>query len=847
MLRLFIENREIELTENVQVAITKQFEDLSNPTNIINDWSKTVSIPFTENNNRIFGYIFRPDRKIVSGSNSNVGLYFNPLMKMNFRLEWDSSIVMVGYAKMTEITETDNGGFYSITLFGELGKVFQDIQKITFDTTTDDTDYLIDGNQYVAEYINRSLVYNSWNSEGQTTAALKKIGETGYSVTDIIGFAPNNSFSEGFDYTTFQASSDETNTFIDFFGDSFTQDTGISPETVIPNGLLPREVGEYRSYLQLPFVYWNKLFQIFQEKAQEITGYEFDLDADWFNSSNPYWYNLVYMLKPFSTKKEQGATNYYTLSSQDIMWSGSGWTTKHIAQTMSYYSDENIKLANAFNVFPVRFTTSKDYSLLSNFSLGLNLSVPAKIVSSVIYPTYLSNDNALKIEVELYDGSDVLKDSQKLLVCNSNYTGSKAGYDEIVICDSSQYTTGYDVFRINPILHFNVMEYNFSDSVTFKITAQWVNNNAPFKSNNADYTPNTTLRSNAQTLQIQIDTKSKSNSYFTLNDLWNNDFNLFGEILKYCKMYRISVSVDEFRKKIIFKPINKYFESYTVSNWTNKIDKSKNFVVTPITFENKYILFNYKDNGTKMGDEYNKKHGVNYGDYRLVTDYNFNSETKKLFNDDIECSITNTDNVLSFLNLGQHKILYSFPDEIYVYNKDKDNKQVSLFGCFFFHNGTANFSTDSSLNLVIPKISDDSNFMSRNTTYFYTFLQMDYVVSNKYPKLDIVRGNNLCVFNIPKENYTYLNNYSDKNSIYVNFWDKYLNERYNIQNKKITCYVNLKPTDYNNFKWNKFVLIDNQLCIVNKIYDYDVSSNESTKVDLITIQDISGYTTNNFT
>ena len=128
----------------------------------------------------------------------------------------------------------------------------------------------------------------------------------------------------------------------------------------------------------------------------------------------------------------------------------------------------------------------------------------------------------------------------------------------------------------------------------------------------------------------------------------------------------------------------------------------------------------------------------------------------------------------------------------------------------------------------------------------YTTIQTDYIRVSNYPHLDIVSDDNLCVFNIPKENYTYLNNYVGKNSIYSNFWENYLNERYNIQNKIITCYVMLTPTEYNQFKWNKFVKIGNQLCIVNKIYDYDMTSNQPTKVDLITIQDINGYTTTNY-
>ena len=49
--------------------------------------------------------------------------------------------------------------------------------------------------------------------------------------------------------------------------------------------------------------------------------------------------------------------------------------------------------------------------------------------------------------------------------------------------------------------------------------------------------------------------------------------------------------------------------------------------------------------------------------------------------------------------------------------------------------------------------------------------------------------------------------------------------------------------DWINFKFYHFVMIENVLYFVNKIYDYDITSSDSVKCDLITISDISGYTT----
>ena len=361
MVRLFIENNEVELDNTVQFAITKQFEDLSNPTDIINEWSKTISIPFTEKNNNLFGHIYCPDKVIVSGG--TIGVSFNPLLKLDFRLEWNNAVIMSGYAKMNQVKQTNGKGTYEITLFGILGKVFQEMQKITFDSSNSDSEYYIDGGKYVSETINKELVKQSWQSSGQTTDVLKETTDSGYSITDILGFAPNNSFNEGFDYKSYQPDLYVSKQFTEVLdATTFETDTGVSPSTAIPNGLQPREIGEFRSYLQLPWIYWNKLFKIFKTKAESVTNYKFYLDSSWFNTSNPYWNDLVYMLKPFNVKNGSRMENSYiasyynqTGSSSLHMWnfSNPSYTTTYNNNGFVYSTNyENISLYDSVNWHP---------------------------------------------------------------------------------------------------------------------------------------------------------------------------------------------------------------------------------------------------------------------------------------------------------------------------------------------------------------------------------------------------------------------------------------------------------------------------------------------------------------
>lgn len=868
MLRIFIENTELELDSSVQVAITKQFEDLSNPATVINDWSKTVSIPFTAKNNATFGHIYCADKLTLSRSGGNgplTGIYFDPYKKLNMRLQWGDAVVMTGYAKMNEIKQVAGKGTYELTLFGQLGKVFQEMMKITFDESSSDTDYIIDGSLYVDENMNKELVYKSWTSSGQEHETLypryfypsgssTPVSHPAYKVTDIIGFAPNNSFNDSFDYKAFQSSATGSTKFEDVLGTGFTQDTGISPDTAIPDGMLPREIGEFRSYLQLPYIYFNKLFKIFQAKAEAITGYQFDLDSEWFNEDNPYWYKLVYMLKNLSTLKNDTYRNSYRSSGNTSCVDPSD-TSKQWRYDFSPVSDylsfnpsqeQNSILApdHKHFVFPSNSVVNGTMSIHIKFQVATNLGSTQTLKirgNSVfvldLYATDGTNNTRIgricykDPNTGYYAGeSDYVIDVPSKSIPSGAYTWVLSDRDYTFQIPSTNFNGGQMAF------YWNLWGYNAE--ILVDGVSMFVNSN-----------PSTVILGDLTTIasvnDLYLSTTplvGRSYSRVTLNTLWDNDYNVFEQILNYCKMYRIGVSVDDVTKKIVFKPIHKYFQNYTVNNWTDKIDKTKDYKVTPITFEDKYVLFNYEDSDTKLGDEYRTKYGYDFGEYRLTTDYNFNEETNELF-EGINGSMVNTDNSLSWNTLYDHRIIYSMPAEITVYCKDDDRKYVDTFGQYYFHKGLAYWSTEEGLDMRSVGISDDSMLQQGANTFFYVQNQGPITGCTTYPFLDIVYGENMCLFNVPMLNYTYLQNYSGKKSLFKNFWERYLNERYNVQNKKITCYVDLRPNDYINFKWNKLVKLGNQLCVVNKIYDYDVSSNEPTKVDLLTIQNTSAYTT----
>lgn len=866
MTRLFIENKEIELDESVQFAITKQFEDLSNPTNIINDWSKTVSIPFTASNNAIFGHIYNPDRLIVVGSSDTLtGIYFDPLKKLDMRLQDGDNVLMTGYAKMNEIKYNKGKGTYEITLFGQLGKVLQEMSKITFDTTTDNTKYLIDGSKYLEEYINKELVYNSWKSTGQKQFNLQEkwfyimnpqTGETvkkpnlAYKVTDIIGFAPNNSFDNGFDHKTFQNKYSKFETFTSVLENTnFEEMTSVSPDSVIPNGLLPREIGEYRSYLQIPFIYWNKFFQMFNIKVKELTGYKIELDDTWFNSSNPYYYNLVMMAaRPYDNQSDDVYTNGYyfrILGGTDLRW-GSTWNVNRDGylgiSTNASDKNETYPLLNS-STFTI--TTNEKVSLSP---IKLIMQVPANFVNSSRKSITWKTDKTLQIKKEIINA-----DTNAIIDTTYAYYGPsvKPSYNTFTVPEESyEINASYNGWDI--ILPAQTITKNIGSATHLKVkyTARFNAgvDDTPWESNGSTYNPGSSKISslypysdmNAVTISFPVTTGTK----ITFNDLWNNEFGPFSEIIKYCKIFRIAISVDDANKTIKYTRQNTYFNSYGILDWTDKIDLSKDYTIKPISFENKYVLFNYEKSDLKGQEDYQKRFGYNYGEKVLNTNYNFNSETKKLFEKEkVYTSINNSDNVLSWTSLYNNKqIVYTNSGELFVLCKDKDDKYKKQFGNYFFFQGLASFSTQSPMRDVV--ITDDSDLQLDNNIRCYG-QTWNYTDVTTYPKLTTIWTDNgqkkLCIFNKPSMTYSTAQDFTNAKGIYDLFWKNYLDERYSIQNKILTCYLRLSKTDFVNFKFSNFVKIGNMLYFVNKIYDFNVESNGTTKVDLISIQDINGY------
>ena len=184
------------------------------------------------------------------------------------------------------------------------------------------------------------------------------------------------------------------------------------------------------------------------------------------------------------------------------------------------------------------------------------------------------------------------------------------------------------------------------------------------------------------------------------------------------------------------------------------------------------------------------------------------------------------------------------------FKKDGDKKSdLNVSGAFAFRGGNSLLQQTSSFNSYI---SDDTQYQKENNIYCYTFLSDKSILITEYAIIDFVYDTDTkqygCLFNMPSKVYANEtairpNGYrGDAVFIYDGFWKRYIEERYNVNNKKLTAYFDLTPSDFYMFKFSKFVKIENSLFIVNKISDFDMNGSGSTNVELIGVTDITAYT-----
>ena len=111
----------IDLFDNVPIQLEKSIVDIQEPDQRTADFTRTITIPGTHNNNTIFSNIFEVNNSVISGG-------FNPNTKVNCILFRDGIPQMRGLLQLTNIKiEDEQNVTYDVIVIGRNANLFQDL------------------------------------------------------------------------------------------------------------------------------------------------------------------------------------------------------------------------------------------------------------------------------------------------------------------------------------------------------------------------------------------------------------------------------------------------------------------------------------------------------------------------------------------------------------------------------------------------------------------------------------------------------------------------------------------------------------------------------------------------
>lgn len=957
---LFLEGNQVEINQDIDFVLNKQFTELSDLTSIIVDYSKTIKVPMTPHNNELFNYVYKLDHQVLV----NQGIVtYDPSQKISMVMNYNGSTVMEGYALLNSVDLKNQ--LYEVNLYGQLGKIFSDMKEKLLKDYKKGTNGWFKSMRMHTLNIANSFANDhhslSWNSNDWT---------------DFYGFAPQ-----------LLGDSDVINTDsyekygtgdIIKFEDVINTTRGITyADVYVKEGLDFNQYQEVRTYTTRPYVYVDKIIQLVQNEINngDYDGYTMTLENDWFNSNNPYYNNLVFF--PGNESIVDSGESTSGMVSWDTSERWMGFPESYIPMTTSidldgYTYDFNGTLitvsATGGNETTATLTLNCDGIVVRDRVTGVgstsgfnqngkwafyNLSSPQTVPIRYI-GIYDANDQLIN-KLYLCDDTihSVTEDSGFLYHTWSHYP--MGGVWNILKKISPKNIVPNSTTWVNHSSNNNYCEveqvYNFgnvvlnTNSFKFKMECDYINipggkisraniqhseyrTLCPFKN---DKYKDTVWENGAtwysyfrpvSTMTVTSNTY-RSGSIWNINDILGNDFNPFTWLIDYVKQFRLFFDIDYNTKTITLK--SGYFDNISYKKVT--VDYSKGVVVEPVVDKYNKINYGYRENDSKKGVQYYKNNGVEYGDLDISTLININNEKMSLSpNEDTGVFIPIMMDCLTWGTLNSNQTL-RYTNALYT-NKvittlDKDGKiQYFPFFAFRDYNSTTyTYITDDSPNqrntgeycylehsavgegwrTMVETTEGGSNvFYELFVMYlpqFDNYIKRDVVMRNTTPRgvrsvedidngdsesealltpvnevdpdavedtiveteyTDPMTGRQRVIrrsrtsndeeeeqtylfwdtFGVPAEVYNgYLPSNIDSYCVY-NRWRNYLNEIFNVHNKKVTCYVRMSYPEFINFKFNQLFVIDNCTFLVNKIIDFNPNSTAPTKVELIMIDDV---------
>lgn len=889
--QLYIDHQLVSFQEPPKVLMTYQHIDLHNPTVVKNSFSKTVTVEGTPENNRIFGCFYDMTRINGYDNVSMSGAFFNPSKKVPFELYRNGEIMEQGYVKLDKVQKKKGRITYDITLFGGLGEFLYSLKykEDGEQMKLSDLDFGVDFNLEV----NRDTVKDAWRH----ITGMKEVSD----VYDIVNFAPcYNGIPENF-------SADKVAIDVESFkSDEALYDSFIKSKdgyTTIDGwmiGELKKEydewqIGDLRSYLQRPVIRFKEIVKACCN-PENNGGYTVDLDEEFFNAENPYYEN-AWMTLPLLSEVVSNDDSEAIVTESDGKYTIAGLNDGDIfSLTIPYMLTSNAEstetLATGTWIDYDNHTNMAIYSQIVVYDANDNVVYGSNINS--MYSFMPHNDFVYN---KVYDApvTEIVGWFRYANKPNYRYT----------FVDNSNWdwmTTGE-----YPTYNLELKNVKYKEGMYFKVITKTSIINGGAVEGKLWYQTEEYYDANlSEMFGNMVCQNIKKGWNLSKKTLLNSENTPCDYFLSYLKMFNLHIWKDMYDKTIYIRQRNNFFTG-DIKDIDDYIDRNSDITIQPLTFDSKWLNFKaeYEQN-EKLHKEYKDNYGIEYGIQKVDTNYSFDSSSKNLLDNyvfkscitsrnkdkyyiSLRCVAPNDEyDVRPFYLDGFQTLLFNgegdttegtkvtpktieivrdwWKEKYYDFMPkpsfvDKDNKSVGGANVLLFYNGSQ-LMRDNEGKVLNIKISDDIpqfDILNEGQPCWIwsadsqkvtdtTILGSPYYGDGYIPRFSryITNENGWVThswdFGTPKALYIPDYSINQSSSIYNKYWQNYMRDMYDANTRVVECKVLLKERVVG--EWlQRFYYFDGSYWIMNKIADYDVTSNDTTKCELIKVQDKNNYLT----
>tara|TARA_R100000781_G_scaffold50655_1_gene33513 strand:+ start:2184 stop:5534 length:3351 start_codon:yes stop_codon:yes gene_type:complete len=830
-----LKNYELDLQKNPNVVVNYNFLDLQNPENRKTNFSQTLKLPFSDNNNQFFENWF--DVNLDT-------LVYNSKTKFEAILLIDSIPQLKGFIELKSIYL--NARLYEVALFGDTANFFTEIKgkklKDAF-LVNDEDDVDV---QLLSQTLDHNLtlqnIKNSWTSPGLTGVLGNTTNDVMYPIIDwghTINPYSSAMFWSPSDLWTMNEDGGDNSQVLDTYG--FVQASHLKPAIRI-----------------------QRLLHIIAIKA----GYQIKstfLGIDDTNASTPItdtqWFSRLFMT--LSTETERVQTLHNTSEGSEAPFVGfevnmSSPQTDTIpiqATSLALYFDWVTTMFDSFIVNNEVYDPNNLYNdqLLDWGVAGVpgfpntpSIRIPDSNGDNALLPSGTITVRAtIDISIEplsTVEGQQV--DNVTLAFrCFNQGTGTFVGYSPFLVVN-----TGMDennVYQQEWELEATPGTiYYFAIDVIPNIVSEEVGNDF------VEMTINSCTIKTIETGEVGLmggGLNGEVQMFHNMPDITQSDF-----IKDLINRFNLVINTDPDNEKLLLiEPYNDYITAGDTKYWTDKLDVSKEQVIKNTNkLQYKHLKFSDLEDKDILNQRYTDAYKVVYGEYNEFRQNDFAGKEFKNF------SVMSPFIAQGIGQWGIDGIQGSFQGanvavaSCYEAAEGEGGKPIEgMKPKLFYYSGTP---VDVEGSNPITGTPFSFNILSSQ----YLEVQTDSIsTDNKFPlclqyNLDTLGAvaTNTKILNwtyyTPNFNsgftYNFFGDVYSTHGYYNDYWAQYINEIYSDEARIMECYLNLTPEDIMTFSGSGFqstYYIKNTLWRIININNYLVGGNKSTKVTLLKVID----------